>query len=36
LHYIATLVSNVLRRNSAVDHQTMGTRIQRLIEAANQ
>ena len=35
LHYIATLVSNVLRRNSAVDHQTMGTRIQRLIEKAN-
>jgi hypothetical protein len=36
LHYIATLVSNVLRRNSAVDHQTMGTRIQRLVEKANQ
>jgi len=35
LHYIATLISNVLRRNSAVDHQTMGTRIQRLIEKAH-
>ncbi len=35
LHYIATLISNVLRRNSAVEHQTMGTRIQRLIEKAN-
>lgn len=35
LHYIATLISNVLRRNSAVDHQTMGTRIHRLIEKAN-
>ena len=35
LHYISTLVSNVLRKNSAVDHQTMGTRIHRLIEKAN-
>ena len=35
LDYIATLISNVLRRNSAVDHQTMGTRIQRLIEKAH-
>ncbi len=35
LHYIATLISNVLRKNSAVDHQTMGTRIHRLIERAN-
>jgi hypothetical protein len=35
LHYISTLVSNVLRRNSAVEHQTMGTRIHRLIEKAN-
>jgi hypothetical protein len=35
LHYIATLISNVLRKNSAVDHQTMGTRIHRLIEKAN-
>jgi hypothetical protein len=36
LHYISTLVSNVLRKNSAVEHQTMGTRIHRLIEKANQ
>ena len=35
LHYISTLISNVLRRNSAVEHQTMATRIHRLIEKAN-
>jgi len=35
LHYISTLVSNVLRKNSAVEHQTMATRIHRLIEKAN-
>ena len=35
LFYISTLVSNVLRQNSAVDHQTMGTRIHRLIEKAH-
>ena len=35
LHYISTLISNVLRKNSAVDHQTMGMRIHRLIEKAN-
>ena len=35
LHYISTLVSNVLRKNSAVEHQTLGTRIHRLIEKAN-
>jgi hypothetical protein len=35
LHYIATLISNILRVNSAVDHQTMGMRIHRLIEKAN-
>jgi len=35
LHYIATLISNVLRKNSAVDHQTMGMRIHRLIEKAH-
>jgi len=35
LHYISTLVSNVLRRNSALEHQTMATRIHRLIEKAN-
>jgi hypothetical protein len=35
LDYIATLISNVLRKNSAVDHQTLGTRIHRLIEKAH-
>jgi len=32
LHYLVTLTSNVLRKNSAVDHQTLATRIHRLIE----
>jgi hypothetical protein len=32
LHYIVTLISNVLRKNSAVDHQTLATRIHRIIE----
>ena len=31
LHYMVTLISNVLRKNSAVDHQTLATRIQQLI-----
>jgi len=35
LFYISTLISNVLRKNSAVEHQTMGTRIHRLIEKAH-
>jgi hypothetical protein len=35
LHYIATLISNVLYKNSAVEHQTLGTRIHKLIEAAH-
>jgi len=35
LYYMSTLVSNVLRKNAAVDHQTMATRIHRLIEKAN-
>jgi len=30
-----TLISNVLRKNSAVDHQTLATRIHRLIEKAH-
>jgi hypothetical protein len=33
LHYIAVVLSNVLRRNSAVEHQTLGTRIHRLVIA---
>jgi hypothetical protein len=32
LDYIVALISNVLRVNSAVDHQTLGTRIHRLME----
>ncbi len=32
LYYMVTLTSNVLRRNSAVDHQSFATRIHRLIE----
>ena len=32
LHYIVTLVSNVLRENSAVAHQTLGTQIHRLMK----
>ncbi len=35
LFYFVTLVSNVLRKNSAVDHQTLATRIHRLIQAAH-
>lgn len=33
LTYIASLISNVLYKNSAVAHQTLGTRIHRLLEA---
>ena len=33
LFYLVTLLSNVLRRNSAEDHQEIATRIQRLIES---
>jgi len=33
LYYIVTLISNVLYKNSAVDHQTLATYIHRLIEA---
>ena len=35
LDYIAALISNMLRVNSAVDHQTLGTRIHRIMERAN-
>lgn len=35
-YYIVTLMSNVLRKNSAVDHQTLATRIHRLIESHHQ
>jgi hypothetical protein len=33
LHYLVTLISNVLYKNSAVDHQTLATYIHRMIEA---
>ncbi|MGE0373577.1 MAG: hypothetical protein AB7N24_23740 [Dehalococcoidia bacterium] len=33
IHYIVTLMSNVLRRNSAVDHQTLATKIHRMMQA---
>ncbi len=32
LHYLVVVMSNVLRRNSAVEHQTLATRLHRLIE----
>ena len=32
LYYLVALMSNVLRRNSAVDHQTLASRIHKLIE----
>lgn len=32
LHYMVAVLSNVLRKNSAVAHQTLATRIHRLIE----
>lgn len=32
LHYIVVLISNVLRKNSAVAHQSLATRIQRMLE----
>ncbi len=35
LHYMATLISNVLYKNSAVEHQTLGTYIHKLIDAAH-
>jgi len=35
LHYIAVVISDILRKNSAVDHQTMGTELHRLIKKEN-
>ena len=32
LHYMVMLISNVLRKNSAYDHQTLATRIQQIME----
>lgn len=36
LQYMVVVISNVLRRNSAVDHQTLGTQIHRLIKKDHQ
>ena len=33
LHYVVTIVSNVLRRNSAGVHMAIATRLQRLMES---
>ena len=33
LHYAVTLISNVLRENSAVAHQTLATRVHRMMQA---
>jgi hypothetical protein len=35
LHYIAIVMSNVLRTNSAVEHQRLGTEIHRLMRKRN-
>lgn len=35
LFYMVVVISNILRQNSAVDHQTLGTRIHRLMQAAH-
>jgi hypothetical protein len=32
LHYLVVVMSNVLRKNSAVEHQSLATRLHRLIE----
>lgn len=32
LQYMVIVISNVLRQNSAVDHQTLGTQIHRLMK----
>ena len=35
LYYLVTLISNVLRKNSAVDHQTLAAYIHRMVEAGH-
>lgn len=35
LHYLVMLISNVLKKNSAYDHQTLATRIHELIDEAH-
>jgi hypothetical protein len=32
LYYMVIVISNILRKNSAVEHQTLGTRIHRLMQ----
>jgi hypothetical protein len=33
LYYMSTLVTNILRKNSAAEHQALATRLQQLIAA---
>jgi hypothetical protein len=35
LHYMVTLISDVLRKNSVVDHQNLATQIHRMLEKAH-
>ena len=35
LYYMVIVISNVLRKNSAVEHQTLGTKIHRLMQKAH-
>jgi len=35
LHYMVMLISNVLRKNSAYDHQTLATQIQKVIDRSH-
>jgi hypothetical protein len=35
LRYVVVVMSNVLRRNSAVEHQTLATRIHRMMQKAH-
>jgi hypothetical protein len=35
LYYMVIVISNVLRKNSAVEHQTLGTRIHRLMQKSH-
>jgi hypothetical protein len=33
LYYMSTLVTNILRKNSAAEHQALATRLQQLVES---
>ena len=35
LYYMSTLVTNILRKNSAAEHQALATRLQQLIQRLN-